>query len=229
MGVGALSSIAGAARLRIPVEIASSPRDSYFPLVQYPPFLHATPDAHLTVTSALGHAVPHPSRGNLGGLARLDGFAVRRVAAPLPRLVGRVGQRGWDRAGLLPNPYADQRQRSRVCHHGLRLPGGSAHGAWKAVADLLRHRRRQGSGGTRDRPEVGTRHHRQGRQVVRNRNLVQPGYRLGAVRGVQPQGRGGGGHRSSAPLTGGVDEGPVWGAPRASEPLGRTNRRWRRR
>jgi hypothetical protein len=47
--------------------------DTYFPLVQYPPFLHVAPDVHPIVTSILGHAVPHASRGNLGGLARLDG------------------------------------------------------------------------------------------------------------------------------------------------------------
>jgi pimeloyl-ACP methyl ester carboxylesterase len=78
-GIAELSPIAGAARLHVPVEIASSPHDTYFPLVQYPPFLRAAPDAHLTVTSILGHAVPHPSLGNLGGLARLDGFAVRSL------------------------------------------------------------------------------------------------------------------------------------------------------
>ena len=86
-GIAVLSPIAGAARLHVPVEIASSPHDSYFPLVQYAPFLRAAPDAHLTVTSVLGHAVPHPSLGNLGGLARLDGFAVRSLrdfAAPVP-------------------------------------------------------------------------------------------------------------------------------------------------
>jgi pimeloyl-ACP methyl ester carboxylesterase len=78
-GIAELSPIAGAARLHVPVEIASSPHDSYFPLVQYPPFLRAAPDAHLTVTSILGHAVPHPTLGNLGGLTRLDGFAVRSL------------------------------------------------------------------------------------------------------------------------------------------------------
>jgi pimeloyl-ACP methyl ester carboxylesterase len=86
-GIAELSPIAGAARLHVPVEIASSPHDTYFPLVQYPPFLRAAPDAHLTVTSILGHAVPHPSLGNLGGLARLDGFAVRSLrdfAPPVP-------------------------------------------------------------------------------------------------------------------------------------------------
>jgi hypothetical protein len=86
-GIAELSPIAGAAWLHVPVEIASSPHDSYFPLVQYPPFLRAAPDAHLTVTSVLGHAVPHPSLGNLGGLARLDVFSVRALrdfAPPVP-------------------------------------------------------------------------------------------------------------------------------------------------
>jgi hypothetical protein len=86
-GIAELSPIEGAGRLHVPVEIASSPHDTYFPLVQYPPFLRAVPTAHLTVTSILGHAVPHPSLGNLGGLARLDGFAVhtlRDYAPPVP-------------------------------------------------------------------------------------------------------------------------------------------------
>jgi hypothetical protein len=86
-GIADLSPITGAARLHVPVEIASSPHDKYFPLVQYPPFLRAVPTAHLIVTSILGHAVPHPSLANLGGLARLDGFAVRTLrdfAPPVP-------------------------------------------------------------------------------------------------------------------------------------------------
>ena len=87
-GIAELSPIDGAARLHVPIEIASSLHDfRYFPLVQYPPFLRAAPDAHLTVTSILGHAVPHPALGNLGGLARLDGFAVRSLrdfAPPVP-------------------------------------------------------------------------------------------------------------------------------------------------
>ena len=86
-GIAELSPITAATRLHVPIEIASSPHDTYFPLVQYPPFLRAVPTAHLTVTSILGHAVPHPSLGNLGGLARLDGFAVRTLrdfAPPVP-------------------------------------------------------------------------------------------------------------------------------------------------
>jgi hypothetical protein len=78
-GVEQLSPLADAASLDLPVELASSPHDSYFPLVQYPPFLAAAPDVQLTVTSVLGHAVPHASLGDLEGTARLDGFAVRSL------------------------------------------------------------------------------------------------------------------------------------------------------
>jgi hypothetical protein len=78
-GVEQLSPLPDAASLDLPVELASSPHDSYFPLVQYPPFLAAAPGVHLTVTSVLGHAVPHASLGDLEGTARLDEFAVRSL------------------------------------------------------------------------------------------------------------------------------------------------------
>jgi hypothetical protein len=78
-GVEQLSPLRGARSLSLPVELASSPHDSYFPLVQYPPLLTVAPSVHLTVTSALAHAVPHASLGDLDGVARLDRFAVRAL------------------------------------------------------------------------------------------------------------------------------------------------------
>ena len=78
-GIEQLSPLPDAASLDLPVELASSPHDSYFPLAQYPPFLTAAPSVHLTVTAVLGHAVPHASLGDLDGTARLDGFAVRSL------------------------------------------------------------------------------------------------------------------------------------------------------
>jgi hypothetical protein len=78
-GLRRLSPLTGAARLNAPVEIASSPHDSYFPAAQYGPFLRAAPDARLTVTSALGHAVPRASLTDPGGLLGLDEFAVRSL------------------------------------------------------------------------------------------------------------------------------------------------------
>jgi hypothetical protein len=75
-GVEQLSPLPHAVALDLPVELASSPHDSYFPLVQYPPLLAAAPRVHLTVTAALAHAVPHASLSDIEGTARLDGFAV---------------------------------------------------------------------------------------------------------------------------------------------------------
>ena len=86
-GVGELSPLAEARRLHGPVQIATSPTDKYFPLVQYGPLQREAPDVQLTVTSVLGHAIPHPSVSNLAGVARLDGFAVRTLrdfAPPVP-------------------------------------------------------------------------------------------------------------------------------------------------
>lgn len=79
LGLRRLSPLAGAGRLAVPVEIASSPHDSYFPLAQYGPFLRAAPDARLTVTSALGHAIPKASLSDPAGLLGLDEFAARSL------------------------------------------------------------------------------------------------------------------------------------------------------
>jgi dienelactone hydrolase len=86
-GIAKLSPLPYAAALHIPVELASSPRDKYFPLVQYGPFLRASPMARLTVTSVLQHGIPHLSLGALTGTAHLDGFAVsslRDFGPPVP-------------------------------------------------------------------------------------------------------------------------------------------------
>ena len=121
-------------------EIASSPHDSYFPLVQYPPFLRAAPDAHLTVTSVLGHAVPHPSLGNLGGLGaprRLRGAIAARLRRSRPReLAGRRRLAGRARADRGRGPCAASRpggalrRRSRSSPPCLRCctrPGSRRH------------------------------------------------------------------------------------------------------
>jgi hypothetical protein len=86
-GLRGLSPLTAAAHLSAPVQIASSPHDSYFPTAQYGPFLRAAPDARLTITSALGHAVPQASLSDPGGLLGLDEFAVRSLRAfgpPVP-------------------------------------------------------------------------------------------------------------------------------------------------
>ena len=76
-----LSPLAGAARLRAPVEIASAPHDKYFPLGETQAL--AAADRHsrvsLTVTSALHHAVPNLSVSDFADLFGFDGWAVRSV------------------------------------------------------------------------------------------------------------------------------------------------------
>lgn len=78
-----LSPVAAAARLRAPVDIASAPHDKYFPLGETHELQQAATGTHvgLTVTSTLHHAVPSLSFGDLAGLVRFDGWAVRVVRA----------------------------------------------------------------------------------------------------------------------------------------------------
>ena len=75
-----LSPIVAARRLRAAVELASAPRDEYFPLAESDAVVRAAPDARLTVTRTLAHAIPAPSLRDVRDLLRLDGFAVRVLA-----------------------------------------------------------------------------------------------------------------------------------------------------
>ena len=75
-----LSPIYHAQRLQAPVELASAPRDSYFPLAESDSLVRAAPDARLTVTRTLEHAVPAASLRDARHLLRLDAFAVRVLA-----------------------------------------------------------------------------------------------------------------------------------------------------
>ena len=76
-----LSPLAGAARLRAPVEIASAPHDKYFPLGETRALIHAAQHSpvHLTVTATLHHAVPSFALSDLADLFRFDGWAVRSL------------------------------------------------------------------------------------------------------------------------------------------------------
>lgn len=75
-----LSPIHRAPQLEAPVELASAPRDSYFPLAESDSLVRAAPDARLTVTRTLEHAVPAASLRDVRHLLRLDAFAVRVLA-----------------------------------------------------------------------------------------------------------------------------------------------------
>ena len=70
-----LSPLARADRLRARVELASSPRDKYFPLAESRALAARAPDARVTVTTTLDHAIPEP--GDIPDLIRFDAFAVR--------------------------------------------------------------------------------------------------------------------------------------------------------
>ena len=76
-----LSPVRSATRLVAPVEIASAPRDKYFPLAESHALARAAPDVRITVTSALAHAIPRMSFTNLAGIAALHSFFVRSLAA----------------------------------------------------------------------------------------------------------------------------------------------------
>ncbi len=79
--VAALSPIRRADRLLAHVELASAPHDSYFPPAESRALAREAPDARVTVTSTLDHAVPQPSVGDLADLVRFDGFVVRFLRA----------------------------------------------------------------------------------------------------------------------------------------------------
>jgi pimeloyl-ACP methyl ester carboxylesterase len=76
-----LSPLAGAGRLRAPVEIASAPHDKYFPLAETRALVRANRHSRvrLTVTSTLHHAVPNFSLSDFADLFRFDGWAVRSL------------------------------------------------------------------------------------------------------------------------------------------------------
>jgi pimeloyl-ACP methyl ester carboxylesterase len=76
-----LSPLRAAPRLRAPVEIATAPRDKYFPVAESRALVAASSRVRLTVTSLLAHATPQLSPRYLAELGRLNGFFVRALAA----------------------------------------------------------------------------------------------------------------------------------------------------
>ncbi len=79
--VGELSPLNAAPRLTAPVEIATAPRDRYFPVAESRSLVAASARVRLTVTSLLAHATPRLSPRYLAELGRLNGFFVRSLAA----------------------------------------------------------------------------------------------------------------------------------------------------
>ena len=72
-----LSPIHNAGKLDMPVELVSAPQDDYFPPAESQALERAAPNARVTVTSTLDHAVPELSLNDIGDLAAFDGFMVR--------------------------------------------------------------------------------------------------------------------------------------------------------
>ena len=79
--VNDLSPLRQAVSLRAPVEIATAPRDRYFPVAESRALIAASPRVRLTVTSLLAHATPRLSVRYLAELGALNGFFVRALEA----------------------------------------------------------------------------------------------------------------------------------------------------
>jgi pimeloyl-ACP methyl ester carboxylesterase len=75
--VRSLSPLAEARSLAAPVELASSPHDSYFPPAESRALTRASSKVRVTVTSTFDHALPRLSIRDVGDLLRFDGFVVR--------------------------------------------------------------------------------------------------------------------------------------------------------
>jgi pimeloyl-ACP methyl ester carboxylesterase len=74
-----LSPLRAADRLRAPVELATAPRDEYFPPAESHALVGRVPKGRVTVTRALAHADPEPTPRLLGDFLRFNGFAVRTL------------------------------------------------------------------------------------------------------------------------------------------------------
>ena len=80
-----LSPLTTAEGLRAPVELASAPRDKYFPVAESRELARAADGVRVTVTTTLEHAVPEPSPRDVADVFRFDAFVVRtleRAASP---------------------------------------------------------------------------------------------------------------------------------------------------
>ena len=80
-GVERLSPLRRAGSLAVPVELASAPRDPYFPASESRALAAAAPHAELTITDAFSHVIPQPSLTDPGDLLAFDGWAVRSLRA----------------------------------------------------------------------------------------------------------------------------------------------------
>jgi pimeloyl-ACP methyl ester carboxylesterase len=74
-----LSPITHADRLTMPIELATSPEDDYFPVSESRRLARAGGNVRVTVTETLSHALPEPSLAGLSAAFRFDGFVVRSL------------------------------------------------------------------------------------------------------------------------------------------------------
>lgn len=75
----AFSPLAGTGRIRAPVEVATGPRDKYFPASESRNLDGIAPDLRVTVTPAIDHAELEVSSGGAAALAGFDTFVVRSL------------------------------------------------------------------------------------------------------------------------------------------------------
>jgi len=74
-----LSPLAGPEQLSAPVELASGPKDKYFPVSESFALARIAPNQRVTVTAALGHSYLDPSLEDIPAFVSLDGFVVRSL------------------------------------------------------------------------------------------------------------------------------------------------------
>jgi pimeloyl-ACP methyl ester carboxylesterase len=79
--VRSLSPVRSAANLAAPVEIATAPRDKYFPLAESLALQREAGNVRITVTPALAHATPRMRLKNVRALVQLHGFFARSLDA----------------------------------------------------------------------------------------------------------------------------------------------------
>lgn len=96
-----LSPLHAAPRLCAPVEIATAPRDAYFPAAEARALAAASPYVRVTVTSLLTHAKPRLDIRYVGELRRLYGFFIRAFEAATSRAATKPG---WPATATLQPP-----------------------------------------------------------------------------------------------------------------------------
>lgn len=95
-----LSPLAEDGKVEAPVELASSPRDKYFPVSESYALESLAPDLRVTVTGALDHADISFSPARIPAFIHLNGFVVRALREA--RLQGSRDAAPWRASGGAP-------------------------------------------------------------------------------------------------------------------------------